>query len=172
MKLKMNLKQFRQLKQNEIPEIREKILLEQNGKCAICGDIIDEKTGVSLDHQHKRIADNIGSDGAGLIRGVLCRACNVIEGKIWNNMNRYKQPENIQDRIIFLKNLLQYYKKDNYALIHPSEKIKEKSVSKRNYNKLRKLYSGKAAFPKYPASGKLTKPLNVLFEKYNISPWN
>jgi len=168
-------KELKQLKVSDILPIRNEILELQSGKCAICGDIISEKTGISADHQHKSSIETIGEDGAGLIRGVLCRGCNTLEGKIWNNMNRFKQPKNVNDRIKWLEELLKYYKSENYPYIHPNEKPKEPKVSKRNYNKLAKLYkdSGKKKkFPEYPKSGKLTVGLKTLFEEFQIEPFN
>lgn len=171
--------ELRQLKNSELKEVREEILKEQNGLCAICGKQITEKTGVALDHQHRFKKEIVGEDGAGLVRGVLCRSCNTEDGKIWNSMNRYIQPKNVQERIEFLENLISYYKKTNYNLIHPNEKPKELDVSKKNYNKLKKLYlkdfeqkKKKRKFPEYPKSKKLTKILKKLFEEYNIEPYN
>lgn len=164
---------IRQLKTKEIKSLREKILKEQNGRCKICGKNIQKQdSGTSLDHQHKTKKENIGEDGAGLIRGVLCRNCNILEGKIWNNTGRYIQPKLVQERIEFLEALIEYYKKDNYPLIHPNEEPKKPHVSKRNYNKLKSLYNGKKKFPEYPLSKKLTIGLQILFEEYNISPFN
>jgi Recombination endonuclease VII len=166
---------FTQLKSSDIKDTRENILKDQDGKCALCGCVITEETGYSLDHQHMLKKETIGEDGAGLVRGVLCRSCNIWEGKVWNNTLRFMQPENVQDRIMILENLIKYYKKDNYNLIHPNEKIKEKIVSKKNYNKLKKEYmnSGlKKIFPEYPKSGKLTKSLSKLFSDFEIEPYN
>lgn len=163
---------MKQLKSGDISHIRDTILEEQNNKCVLCNNEITEDTGVSLDHQHMKKSETIGEDGAGLVRGVLCRACNVWEGKIWNNTLRYRQPKDVQDRIEMLQALIDYYKKDNYELIHPSERPKERKVSKRNYNKVKKVYEGRRKFPEYPKSGKLTKGLKELFEKYEISPYN
>jgi hypothetical protein len=161
-----------QLKSKDVKPTRDIILEAQYGKCALCGNEITEDSGASLDHQHMTAKETIGEDGAGLVRGVLCRGCNVMEGKIWNNMRRYLQPENVQDRIKWLESLIQYYKADNYKLIHPSEAPKEPKVSKRNYNKLKKIYDKKAKFPDYPKSGKLTIKLKDLFEEYEIPPYN
>ena len=165
---------YRQLKSSEIQEVRNEILSEQNGLCALTGVKITPETGYSLDHQHMTLKENIGEDGAGLIRGVLTRAANVLEGKIWNNMSRYLQPESVQDRIDFLESLVEYYKKENYPMVHPNEKPKERSISKRQYNKLAKEYkeSGKKArFPMYPNKGKMTKKLDELFSTFKINPY-
>lgn len=173
------MQDLQQLKSSDVQKVRDEILAEQNGKCAICSIEITEKTGIALDHQHKFQKEELGEDGAGLVRGVLCRACNTMEGKIWNGMNRYIQPGNVQERIKFLQNLISYYENGTYDMIHPSEKPKEPNVSKRNYNKLKKIYSDdlkdgkkKRKFPEYPKSGKLTISIQALFEEYGISPYN
>jgi len=163
---------FTQLKAGDVAITRKDILHEQGGLCAICSCKITPDTGISLDHQHKRVADEVGIDGAGLIRGVLCRACNVWEGKVWNSSGRYHQTKTVQSRIELLQNLIKYYEKGTYNLVHPSEKPREKKVSKRNYNKLKKIYDLKRKFPEYPKSGKLTKGLRALFEQYDIEPYN
>lgn len=168
----IDMSELVQLKASEVATFRDQILEEQNGCCAWCEQPITEETGISLDHQHKRKADPCGPDGAGLIRGVLCRSCNVLEGKIWNNMARYKQPQNVKERIELLLSLVDYYGKGTYNVIHPSEKAKEPTVSKRNYNRLKKVYDGKKKFPEYPKSGKLTVGLQALFEQYGIEPYN
>ncbi|UOK16725.1 putative DNA endonuclease VII [Vibrio phage phiKT1024] len=173
------MEQLRQLKASEVKEVREDILKEQGGVCALCGEEIDEHSGASLDHQHMLKRETVGEDGAGLVRGVLCRQCNVMEGKIWNNMGRYIQPENVQERIEWLESLISYYRKDNYDLIHPNEKPAEPKVSKKNYNKLKREYHKdienglkKRKFPEYPKSGKMTIGLMSLFEEYDIPPYN
>jgi hypothetical protein len=166
------MRELTQLKSSDISKVRSEILEDQHGKCALCNVEITDSTGYSLDHQHKLKSEPCGPDGAGLIRGVLCRACNVLEGKIWNNTQRYMQPKNVQDRIDILLDLVEYYKKGAYPLVHPTEAVREPKVSKRNYNKLMKGYTGKKKFPEYPKSSKLTKSLSALFEEYGISPYN
>lgn len=163
---------MKQLKSTEVADLRNEILLKQGGKCGLCNEPITDATGYSLDHQHKTSKEILGDDGAGMIRGVLCRACNVWEGKIWNNTQRYRQPKNVQDRIGMLTSLIEYYQRGTYSVIHHTEKAKEPTVSKRNYNKLKKAYVGKKKFPEYPKSGKLTLALQVLFEEYGIAPYN
>lgn len=165
-----NVQDLRQIKSTEVKELREKILENQGFKCAICGKTLSEDdTGISLDHQHRLNKNQvIGTDGAGLIRGVLCRDCNVYEGKIWNNGTRYKQFKTVKERIEFLKQLIQYYEAGTYPFIHPTEKVPEKSVSKRQYNKLKKVCP---KVPEYPKSTHLTKRLKELFDIYQINPF-
>lgn len=57
------------------PAYRKAVLEKQNGKCKLCGD----KPAVPcLDHCHS----------TGVNRGVLCRGCNALLGKIENNAGR------------------------------------------------------------------------------------
>jgi hypothetical protein len=74
----------------------------------------------------------------------------------------------------FLRNLADYLEdnhlQDKTLYIHPSEEVKEPKLKKSSYNKLKKLYSGKAKFPEFPKSGKLSKKLEELFSKYNLEP--
>ncbi len=166
------MKTLTQLKSKNIPETRNKILKEQDNRCMLCNNDITENSGASLDHQHMTSKETIGENGAGLVRGVLCRACNVMEGKIWNNSKRFGLHDDLSN---WLRTLADYLDKDNYPLIHPSEEPKDPKVSKRNYNKLKKLYnlSGKKAkFPEYPKSSKLTIKLKVLFEEFSTHPYN
>lgn len=169
---RIEMRELRQLKGSEVTSLREEILQEQKGLCAWCKDPITEETGYSLDHQHKLKSEEPGPDGKGLVRGVLCRACNVLEGKIWNNMTRFKQPKNVQDRVDLLKQLIMYYENGTYPIIHHTEKAKEPTLSKRNYNKLKREYTGKKKLPEYPKSGKLTVGLQAIFEEYGIEPYN
>lgn len=164
-----------QMKEKDIAPLREKLLLEQEGKCLLSGEDITGFDGNSLDHQHKFRYQTNGEDGNGLIRGVLSREMNVLEGKIWNSCNRYLNPKSVQERIDFLQRLIAFYERGTLPFIHPSEKVKELKVSKRNYNKLAKLYkeSGvKKKFPEYPKSAKITIALKGLFEMFEIEPYN
>ena len=174
------IRELTQLKSKDITRVREEILHFQHGKCALCHNPITEKTGTSLDHQHRTKTSVIGENGGGLVRGVLCRRCNVYEGKIWNNSKRFGLHDDLPN---WLRGLADYLEKENYPLIHPSEEAKEPKVSKRNYNKCKKLYNEeefipkrknqkKKPFPEYPKSGKVTKGLKEIFDKFEISPWN
>ena len=60
-------------------------------------------------------------------------------------------------------------------LVLENHKQKKLKLSKKNYNKLAKLYKtseAKAKFPAFPSSGKLTKPLEKLFSDFEIEPYN
>lgn len=87
-------------------------------------------------------------------------------------MGLHKKQLSLQE---LLRNLADYLDREKYLLIHPTEKPKERKISKRNYNTLKKIYikSGqKKKFPIFPKSGKLTKPLNQLFVEFQIDPYN
>ena len=156
------------LKTKDIKTIKQMLLEKQGYRCAICGKELTLENSV-LDHQHKqRKSDKNGVNGDGLVRGVICQEDNLSEGKIWNSTSRFQGARTPQDRINWLRKLIEYYSRDPYPFIHPSEKIPEKSVSKRQYNKLKKIYP---KTPDYPKSTHLTKRLKELFEKFNIDPY-
>lgn len=161
-----------QLKSSDISQYRDMIMKKQDYRCAICECDIKDKKGVSLDHQHKTKKEKIGVGGAGLVRGVLCRDCNVFEGKIWNNSKRYGKFDNLPT---FLRAVADYLERDNFPYIHPKEAHIVKKVSKRQYNKLVKAYASqtklKADLPVFPGKRKPSKRLLLLFEKFDIDPY-
>jgi len=153
---------IKQLKQSELKQLRNNILLDQDGRCPICRRQINEYE-ICLDHEHKKKVK-----GTGQIRGVLCRACNTFLGKMENNCRRYgisrvRLPN-------FLSRTADYLREDHKPFIHPSEKEKAPKLMKSSYNSLKANYSGKAKFPGYPKSGILTVKLKTLFREYGIRP--
>lgn len=67
---------MQRLTNSAIPAYRREALIKQGGKCALC----KRKPAVPcLDHCHS----------TGVNRGVLCRGCNSLLGKIENNAARY-----------------------------------------------------------------------------------
>ncbi len=153
---------MKQLKQKDIKPLRDKLIMDQGGKCLICGCMLGE--GASLDHHHKKKIK-----GSGQIRGVLCRSCNVYLGKIENNAPRYGIHQDVlSDR---LKSISNYLKLPHLPYLHPSESPKKPILSKRCFNVLFKEYikdKPKNIPIQYPKNGHLTKPLEKLFKKYNI----
>ena len=69
-----------------------------------------------------------------------------------------------------LRNIADYVEKPHYPLMHPTEAPKIPKLKKSSYKKLKKVYDGRAKFPKYPKQKKLTVGLKALFEKYGIEP--
>ena len=156
------------LKTKDIKTIKQMLLEKQGYRCAICGKELTLENSV-LDHQHKqRKSDKNGVNGDGLVRGVICQEDNLSEGKIWNATGRFQGARTPQDRIDWLRKLIQYYEAGAYPFIQPTEKVPEKSISKRQYNKLKKVCP---KVPEYPKSTHLTKRLKELFDKYKINPF-
>lgn len=84
------------------------MLPKQNFTCCLCGEPLTIASAC-LDHNHK----------TGLIRGILCRNCNGIEGKIYNLANRAKRTLTPKD---FLGSVILYWIKheaDQTGLYHP-----------------------------------------------------
>lgn len=168
------LENLKELKSKDIKSLKQILLEKQGYRCAICGKEITLENSV-LDHQHKnKKADLNGVNGDGLIRGVLCQEDNLSEGKIWNSTKRFQRAVTAQDRIEWLRNLISYYEKEPYPYIHPTEVEKAKTLSKKNFNTLNKLYITKynkkpLVFPK---SKKMTKGLQKFYLEFNVSPYN
>ena len=153
-----------QLMGKHIAALRINILnKKQGGYCLICNGAITEKEAV-LDHHHKKRIK-----GSGLIRGVLCRTCNVFIAKSENNAVRYRISS--ADLPAVLRRTADYLEKEYYPYIHPSEKVKTPKLKKTSYNKLKKITDKDGvAIPAYPVSGKLIKRLKTLFDWYKIEP--
>jgi hypothetical protein len=152
----------KQLTASDVPIYRRNILKMQKGYCPIC---MRPAHSPVLDHSHRK---RIG--GSGLIRGVLCRSCNVFLAKSENNSTRYgissKELPNT------LRAMAEYLEKPHMPYIHPSEKPREPKLTKISYNRLKKKMTslGKTNCPCYPKSGKLTVPLKKCFDLYEIVP--
>ncbi len=155
-----NYDKEQQLRQKAIQHIKDSLLQKQENSCAICKQ--PPKRPV-LDHDHtKRIK------GTSYCRGVLCSNCNVFLAKAENNATRYGIPQ--QELPAILKKMAAYIAADQTKLIHPSEAPKPKLLKKSSYNKLKKVYEGRAKFPPYPRSKRLTKDLERLFCKHELEP--
>lgn len=98
--------------------------------CPLCGSEIFNPV---LDHKHSKRQETIGFQGAGLVRDVICSACNVFLGKIENNYKRYR----IQNLAEFLRNAADYLETDTTPFVYPSEAKKLKEIFPKSlYNKL------------------------------------
>lgn len=151
---------YQEITQSQLPEVRQRILESQNFKCAICSKILDpqDSGNCNVDHQHLFKSEGLGVNGNGLIRGVLCRDCNALEGKIWNAIHRFGKvlsDNPVEGRSRFLKRLLNYYD-SNYQnierILHPKERRPEK-LGKSEYNQLIRLF--KSLPQSYKRSGEL-----------------
>lgn len=109
------------LKVKDIPALRDKIALSQNGFCWLCK--IDLRCVTAcLDHDHE----------TGLIRGVLCQNCNGIEGKI-NNLARRAKRQGTKAK--FITSVLAYWNCFEEAArmeIHPTHKTPDEKRLRRN----------------------------------------
>lgn len=105
------------LKYSEVKPLREKLLQEQTGCCALCQHpVINDAV---LDHCHK----------TGVIRGVLHRGCNALLGKIENNMPRNRVDMGQLAKIA--ENLIKYLvATPKSEFLHPTHKIKEPTMGR------------------------------------------
>ena len=104
------------IKPKDIKPLREQLLKEQNGLCAICGEHIHPTEAV-LDHCHK----------TGYIRSVLHRGCNAYIGHMENNLARNKiTPLRLQS---ILSNFL-FYINSHKPILHPTHRTPEEKVER------------------------------------------
>lgn len=113
------------LKYSEVKQYREKMLKEQNNLCGLCGEHLDLEEAV-LDHDHK----------TGLIRKVLHRGCNSLEGKIVNNMPRSRVDIRRLEGIA--RNLVNYLTTQHTDIRHPTHKTPEERKMGRGRGKGKK----------------------------------
>lgn len=117
----------------QIPIVKRAILdKRQDWKCAICSEPLANLTNACLDHDHY----------TGVIRGVLCRNCNGIEGKIKNLAVRGKRrmlPKDYLGKIILYWIL---HETDRTGLLHPLHLTTDEKRIKRN-TKARKVRAKK-----------------------------
>ncbi len=102
----------------EIKPLRDKLLIEQNNICLLCGQPITNGEEV-LDHIHKKPHN---------IRGVLHRACNLALGKFEGAIQRNKiTPEQL---IGICNNLIDYIHIQREE-VHPISTRKRRATSKK-----------------------------------------
>jgi len=113
------------LKQKDLPEIKKDILREQGYRCLLCRvDLrkVDSRN-ICCDHCHK----------SGYVRGVLCRNCNGILGKVENLATRAKKDIThlswLENAVSFLQS---HSKAPVYPYIHPSHKTEAQKRALRN----------------------------------------
>lgn len=169
---------FVEMKQKDIKPLKEKLWLINNKQCPVLGKEIPLEKMV-LDHIHKRMDEDY-SENKGAIREALDFRVNAVLGKLENSLKRtglLNEPD--FDIVEFLHKSADYFERGAYReyrdneysyYIHPDEVPKAKLIKKSCYNKLAKVYDGKAKLPEYNSKGKqkLTKTLESLFEKYKI----
>lgn len=142
-------------------------LMSQSEICKICNKPIEKPV---VDHQHiKKVR------GSGRIRDCICSNCNVFIAKSENNAPRYGISKEQLPEI--LKNVSEYFKTQQYNIIHYSDKKKPQRISKTEINKIIKfwpiLYPNRK-LPTIPKSGTLTKDFKIYqeaLENYLKNPY-
>jgi len=124
-----------------------------------------------VDHKHKASSALPGPNGDGLIRGVIHRGANALEGKIVNNFARVGL-KGIISIPEYLRALADYLENPpiKQVFIHPSEKPKTKKLGKRDYKKIVKFLlvtKPRSAPPEYPKSGKMSAKWEILLLQAN-----
>ena len=103
-----------QIKYKDLPLIKEQLMAQQTYKCPICKvDLLSlQKRDRCVDHEHF---------GEKRIRAVLCRRCNVLEGKLYNSYQRStpRLRKSHEDYINVIKGLAKYPKLKPTKYIHP-----------------------------------------------------
>ena len=105
---------MQRLKPKDVARVRDILRKKQGNKCMLCQrsfDDLDPKDAV-LDHDHR----------TGCVRGVLCRNCNGMEGKIWNRANRAKQSMTVIEWATRLVKYWTLYSTDQTGFLHPTHK--------------------------------------------------
>ncbi len=113
---------MRQIKSSEIKAVRDKLLLKQGGKCAVCGEVIAGRDHAVLDHDHT----------SGVIRGVLHASCNQAEGRVKNKAQRGHAGVSPEDYIVGLGKYLEHHSKPRVPLIHPQHMTEDQKRIQRN----------------------------------------
>ena len=106
------------LKAPEVSVIRERLVVAQGGRCAICALPVKR---ACLDHDHS----------TGLVRGTCCSGCNALLGKVENNHARY----GVQNLAAFCNGVASYLQKhatDQTGYLHPTFKTDDEKRLLRN----------------------------------------
>ena len=106
---------MQQIKNSELKVLRKQWHKEQGFICPILNQKIPHKDAV-VDHKHRNKSTPVGKDGAGMIRGVIQRSANVIEGKLTNAYVRYGLHKFDITLPQFLRNLADYLELPPLAL--------------------------------------------------------
>jgi len=164
---------MKQLKNTDLKPLRSKWYDQQKGVCPILKKGYP-LTDFCIDHQHKLINEKPNEEGKGLCRGAIHFQANSLEGKILKSFNRLGLGKHIQ-LVPFLRNLADYLENNRIhtieKLIHPTEAPRKLQLMKSSYNELVKTIGAGVSIPEYKDKrGNLSKPLQLLFSKYNVTP--
>lgn len=113
----------RRLKTTEVAAIRQQLYIRQGGICPLCKTKIPRLPDACLDHDHD----------SGLIRAVLCRNCNGVEGKIRNLVRRARRGMPYEE---YLNRVGLYWKAfgehNPHRLYHPTHRTADEKREIRN----------------------------------------
>ncbi|QXP44072.1 recombination endonuclease VII [Stappia phage SI01] len=111
----------RRLKTTEVAQVTNTLYIKQSGVCPLCATKM-VRSGACLDHDHD----------TGLVRSVLCRNCNGIEGKIKNLVRRARRGSPYTE---YLGRVILYWlhhETDRTGMYHPSHKSSDEKREARN----------------------------------------
>lgn len=144
MKLKIGLKpKYIPLSPAAAQELKTKVHKEQGEVCPIVGKKFPLSDMV-LDHKHKKKSDPMGKDGKGLVRGLIYKGANRIEGPLASGYARFGLSQHIT-LPEFLRRLADYLENPplGQQYIHPTEVSKTKlpRLNKNDFNLVVKYWS-------------------------------
>jgi len=131
---------MKRIPQSGLKELRKKVFEENpEYKCPLLNKEISFEGSV-VDHAHRRRKkDPISKETGGLIRGIIDRHVNAFLGRIENNYIRHGLDKYI-DLPTLLRNIADYIENPpmyNEELIHPSERLPEYKMGKREFKKFK-----------------------------------
>lgn len=112
---------MQRLTSTAIAPYRQQLLMKQLGKCKLCR----RKPAVPcLDHCHS----------SGVVRGVLCRGCNALLGKIENNAarNGLANPKDLDMFLMSIPAYLAFGRQGGTGILHNTHKTEDEKRLKRN----------------------------------------
>ncbi|AUR85879.1 hypothetical protein NVP1081O_144 [Vibrio phage 1.081.O._10N.286.52.C2] len=109
----------KQLKQSDLVETRNDLIMGQLDRCVLCNCKLSEETSTPhTDHDHN----------TGHIRGVLCRGCNTYEGVVIHKFGRSGLKGRGINYVQWLRNLVDYleadYSDNDFHPQHPKDQTK------------------------------------------------
>ena len=113
---------MRRLTNSQVKEVRNAQIIQQGGKCAICG-LPGVANDPVLDHSHT----------TGAVRGTAHRSCNALLGKIENNHARFGvKAANLPAFLHGVAKYLQIHQTNITGLLHPTHLTDDEKRIKRN----------------------------------------
>jgi hypothetical protein len=94
--------EYTKFKRTELPIIRKELISKQNGICPVCGKDLTRTAVKNLvvDHDHS----------TGIVRAVLHRNCNALEGKVSRLLRTWGRAKNLLEVINTLERLIAFWK--------------------------------------------------------------